>query len=238
MKTLLKINEQLQQFENTFGFPITGAKQGSDAWFNLKLGVISASNASKVVAKKDSETRNTYMTELIAQICTGDQEELNSKFLDWGNTYEAAARSCYEFASGLNVTQVPFVFKDGLYREGCSPDGLVNAKKGAEIKCPYNAVHYVKFFLQDKIKPEYNWQNQFTMRCLDADEWDMVQYHPLMKASPIKVLTVERDEAMQKTLADAVPQFIEDMDKMLTQIGVKFGDQWSRLSEHTLSKAV
>lgn len=228
MKTQSQINSLLENFEKNFGTSVLGAKQGSEEWFNLKLGVISASNASKVVAKKDSETRNTYMMELIAQICTGDQEDLNSKYLEWGNQFEAAARSSYEFESGLNIIQVPFVFKDERFREGCSPDGIVNDTKGVEIKCPYNAVHYVKFLSDDKIKPEYVWQYQFTMRVMGADEWDFVQYHPNMKTKPLKILTVKKDLEKQKQLDDCVPQFIEDMDSILKKIGVKFGDQWTR----------
>lgn len=229
MKTTAQINKLLNQFQDKYGVSVLGAKQGSEEWFNLKLGVISASNASKIIAKKDSDTRNSYMMELIAQICTGDQEEINSKYLDWGNQYEAAARSSYEFSSGYNVTQVPFVFKDESFREGCSPDGIVNESKGVEIKCPYNAVHYVKFLTEDKIKSEYAWQCQYTLRVMGANEWDFVQYHPMMKTSPIKTLTIGRDEEKQKTFDDAVPQFISDMDKVLEKIGVKFGDQWARL---------
>lgn len=229
MKTLAQINSSLQEFEQKFGVPVVEAQQGSAAWFNLKLGVISASNASKVVAKKDSETRATYMAELAAQVCTGDQEELNSKYLDWGNQYEAAARSSYEFSSGETITQIPFVYKDESYREGCSPDGIVNNKKGVEIKCPYNAVHYIKFLTEDKIKSEYQWQCQYTLRVMGADSWDFCQYHPNMKVSPLKVITIGRDEEKQKAFDDLVPAFIEDMDKMLAKIGVKFGDQWLRL---------
>jgi putative phage-type endonuclease len=228
MKTKEQINDTLQAFENTFGLSIREANQGSDEWFKAKLGVISASNASKVVAKKDSETRNTYMMELIAQICTGDQEEINSKYLEWGNTYEAAARSSYEFSTGSEITEVPFVFKNETFREGCSPDGIVDGKKGVEIKCPYNAVHYIKFLTEDKIKPEYVWQYQFALRVMGAAEMDFCQYHPNMKKSPLKILTVHADEEKQKTLEDAVPQFIHDMDKVLEKIGMKFGDQWKR----------
>lgn len=237
MKTLNQINKTLSDFENKYGFTILEATQGSEAWFKLKLGVISASNASKVVAKKDSETRNTYMMELVAQICTGFQEELNSKYLDWGNQHEAAARSSYEFETGLTITQVPFVFIDDNHREGCSPDGIVSDKKGLEIKCPFNAVHYVKFLAENKIKPEYQWQYQHTLRVMDAEEWDFVQYHPGMKRNPLKILTVTRDEEMQKTLADAVPQFVSDMDKILERIGVKFGEQWLRAAEAQAVKA-
>src|SRR3990167_5106863 len=107
MKTLADINKTLKAFEDCFNLPVKDAMQGSDAWFKLKLGVLSASNASKIVAKKDSETRHTYMAELCAQVCTGIMEEINSKYLDWGNQNEDAARSSYEFFSGQTITEVP-----------------------------------------------------------------------------------------------------------------------------------
>lgn len=229
MKSLNQIQKNLEEFENRYGINIKDAQQGSEIWFKLKLGVISASNASKAVAKKDSDTRLTYMSELAAQVCTGIMEEINSKYMDWGNQQEDAARSSYEFATGYEMVQVPFVFKDGLFREGCSPDGLVTESKGVEIKCPFNTVHYIKFLTEDKIKPEYAWQYQYTMRILDAGEWDFVQYDPRMKKSPIKIVTVARDEEKQKAFDDLIPDFIEDMDKMLARVGIKFGEQWGKV---------
>lgn len=229
MKTIAQIKEILNKFENKYKYPIVDLKQGSEGWLNLKLGVISASNAAKVVAKRDSETRLTYMSELVAQICTGEREEIHSKYLEWGNQFEAAARSSYEFSTGQDIIQVPFVFKDDSFREGCSPDGIVNNLKGVEIKCPYNAVNYIKFLTEDKIKSEYAWQCQYTLRVMNADEWDFVQYHPYMKTCPLKVLNIKRDEEMQKKFDEMIPQFIEDMNKMLSKIGVNYGDQWKRL---------
>lgn len=226
MKTIKQMNAILDSYQKKYGVAAFDIKQGSPEWLKLKLGVISASNASKVVAKKDSETRATYMAELVAQVCTADSEELNSKYLDWGKDHEDAARSSYEFSEGVVIQQVPFVYMDESHREGCSPDGIIGESKGVEIKCPYNAVHFIKFLTEDKIKPEYVWQYQYCMRVTGATEWDFVQYHPNMKKTPLKVLLVGRDDEKQKTLADAVPQFILDMDKMLEKIGVNFGDQW------------
>jgi len=224
MKTLSQIAATLKEFENKYGFlPVD---QGSDEWLKIKLGVISASNASKLVAKKDSETRATYMAELVAQILTGEQEEINSKYLEHGKLYESAARASYEFSSGVALSEVPFVFNDSNFREGCSPDALIEGVKAIEIKCPYNAVHYVKFFCDDKIKKEYEWQYQFQMRVLGCEQFDFCQYHPFVKTNNLKIQPVEKSEEMQKTLADAVPQFIDDMDKMLAKFEVKFGDQW------------
>lgn len=229
MKTLDSIKKNLELFENNFGLPVSQSIQGSEAWFKLKLGVISASNASKVVAKRDSETRNTYMAELVAQVATGIMEEINSKYIEWGKLQEDAARSCYEFMTGSKIVEVPFVFKNEKFREGCSPDGLVDGK-GVEIKCPYNTVHHIKTVVDDKIKPEYVWQYQYTLRVMEADEWDFISYDPRMKKTPMKIITVTKDEEKQQIMEDLVPLFIDDMDKMLSRLGITFGEQWTRLS--------
>lgn len=229
MKSIKEINDLLGLFEKKFGYQIGGAQQQSEAWFNAKLGVLSSSHAHQIVSKKGSETRMTYLATLCAQVCTGLHHEIKAIAMDWGNQNEDKARSYYEFSSGLTITQLPFVFKDDTYREGCSPDGLVNDRKGVEIKAPFDSANYVKFFCGESIKSEWRWQQQYTMRILDAEQWDLCQYDERMKKNPMKILTVDRDEAMQKTFDDAVPAFIEDMDKMLAQIGIPFGHQWHRL---------
>ena len=71
MKTLKQIDSLLKKFEKKYKFTIAGADQGSEEWFKLKLGVLSASNANKIVAKVGTQTRATYMSELIAQVVTG-----------------------------------------------------------------------------------------------------------------------------------------------------------------------
>lgn len=230
MKTLEEINQNLESFEKKFGMPVIGAQQGSVAWLSLKLGVLSGSNASKIVAKKDSETRFTYMADLVAEVCTGVMEEMNFKQMEWGKAHEDAARSHYEFSSGDKINQILFAFKDSTFREGCSPDGILDSPKGVEIKCPWDSANYIKFLVSDKIKTEWQWQNQFNMRVTGADKWDFVQFDPRMKKRPIKIFTVERDDEKQKTFDDAVPQFIHDMDKMLADIGIGFGEQWLRVA--------
>ena len=230
MKTLAQINDLLAGFEKLYKYNIGGAQQQSEAWFIAKLGVLSASNASKIVAKKDSETRNTYMCELVAQICTGQHKEIFGAALDWGNQNESAARAYYEMITRFKLTPVPFIFKDNTYREGCSPDAFVTDNRGCEIKCPYDSTNFIKFLVADSIKPEWRWQMQFTLRVTEADKWDFCEYDPRNNFKQLHKHEEVRDEKMQATLADAVPQFIADMDKMLAQIGVKFGDQWSRLA--------
>ncbi|MBO9667845.1 MAG: YqaJ viral recombinase family protein [Bdellovibrio sp.] len=231
MKTLANVKTVLEAFEAKYPhLQVKSAQQGSVAWLMLKMGVLSASNATKIVAKKDSETRLTYLAELVGQVCTGEMKDIDSAAIDWGRTYEDEARSTYEFAQGVMTIPVPFVFMDDTFRVGCSPDGIVSENKGHEIKCPYNTGNYIKFLAEEKIKSEYVWQAQFSMYVTEAELWDMSQYDPRMRKSPLHTVTIERDEKAQATLADAVPQFIADMDKMLEKIGIPFGDQWERLA--------
>lgn len=226
MRQLKQINETLEAWQKSTGLPLLGSEQGSEAWFKAKLGVISASNASKVVAKYDSETRNTYMCELVAQICTGQMaEESNFKAMVWGKENEASALSSYTLETNFEVTQVPFIFKDDTFRVGCSPDG-VTPSHGLELKCPYNSANYIKFLCGDDLKSEWMKQVQFCMWVTDAEMWDVSQFDRRMKTKPIHTVTVARDKETMACFDKMVPQFISDMDAMLIKAGGEFGQQW------------
>lgn len=233
MKSLEEINSLLTKFKGQYGIDALNAQQGSAEWFQVKLGVPSASNAHKIVAKVGTATRETYMSELVAQVATGIMPELNGlSALEWGKDNEDGARSSYEFATGDTAIEVPFVFKDDTFRVGMSPDFLIEGKpKSAEIKCPFNSANYVQFLCMDKIKSEWDWQCNYQMWTLESDELDFCQFDPRMKKNPIKIMTVEKDLKKQKTLDDAVPQFIADLDKMLAKAGFVWGEQWERIKK-------
>jgi hypothetical protein len=230
MKSLTEIDATLAEFEKKFGLGARGAAQQSEAWFHMKLGVISASNAAKAVAKRDSEMRATYMAELIAQVCTGVIKEFSTKEMDWGKEQEDAARACYELATGEKITNVPFVFKDSTFRAGCSPDGFAGSRP-TEIKCPWNSANYVKFLIADKLKPEWHWQTQFILWVTGADGMDMTHYDPRMKVKPIHIVPIEKDARAQAQIEEMIPAFISDMDTILAKIGVKFGSHWLRIAQ-------
>jgi putative phage-type endonuclease len=231
MKTLSELEYQIKTFQDRFGTNLLSAEQGSLAWLQARLGVVTASEVSKAVAKVGSETRNTYMCQLVAEVATGVVEEINSKYLDWGKMHERAARASYEFANDCVIQNVGFIFKDNAFREGASLDGFVKDKdKIIEIKCPYNPTNYIKFLIEDKIKAEYMWQYQFQMRVTGAEVADFVQFDPRMAVSPFKVLTVLRDEEYQKKFDELIPAFLSDMDALLLAIGIEYGAQWKRLA--------
>lgn len=233
MKSLGDIKKLYAIFEDRYNYKITNAKQGSGDWFNLKLGVVSASNVNRAVAKKGTATRDTYLHELVAQVCTGLHSDVSSAAMEWGTTNEDAARATFEMMNETKLTELTFVFKDDKFREGASPDAVDEWGGGVEIKCPYNSVHHIAFAASDKIKPEYNWQLQYTMRVFETDHWTFCSYDPRMKKNPLATMVVKRDEEMQKKMEDAIPEFISDMDIVLKSLGFEFGEQWQ-----TINKAI
>lgn len=225
-------------------------EQGSQEWLKARLGVITASCAhdlvptitekEAVLSKKDGrvlhpakktvkfkEARNTYMNQLIAEVCTGKAEELSAKPLEWGKVNEVAARAAYEFEASEKIDDGGLIYNLDK-RVGCSPDGIVKGKnKGLELKCPYSSKTHIDFLINGAIKDEYITQVQWSMWVAGFDEWAFASFDPRMKSHMIHIEVVKRDEKMMSIFDEIVPQFIQEMDKKLKRLGVLWGSQWS-----------
>lgn len=209
---------------------IIQVEQGSEAWLKMRLGVITASCAHDLMPNKTNGKRkaswDSYMNQLIAEVCTGTYEELNAKALSWGKENEPAAIASYEFEKGVKALKGGFIYgKDK--RTGCSPDILVEGQnRGAENKCPFNSENHISFLLEDKIRDEYITQMQFSLWVSGYDVWDFISFDPRMSKHKIKVVTLERDPKAMALFDELVPEFIKEMDEKLKKLSVNFGDQW------------
>ncbi|WP_407072866.1 lambda exonuclease family protein [Photorhabdus viridis] len=215
------------------GIDLLTVEQGSYDWQRLRLGVITASEAGKVISKprsgtKWTDTKLTYFYTLLGEICTGGAPEVNAKALAWGKNYEESARATFEFVADVNVTETSISFKDESLRTACSPDGICSDGRGLELKCPFTTAVFMKFRLGgfDAIKSEYMSQIQFSMWVTGKNEWYFANYDPRMTREGIHYVVVERDKDFIQQFDDLVPDFIEKMDESLYEIGFKFGDQW------------
>jgi hypothetical protein len=209
---------------------ILKTEQGSQEWLKLRLGVITASRAHDILPSKKgggfNKSRQTYMNELVAEVCTGRGDEINAKALSWGKENEVAARAAYQFEASERIEDGGFVY--GLDRRvGCSPDGIVTGKnKGLELKCPFSSETHIAFLTEDKIKDEYITQCQWSMWVAGFDVWAFASFDPRMKKHMIKIQVIERDPKMMALFDEIVPGFIEDMNKLLERLEIEYGSQW------------
>jgi hypothetical protein len=119
--------------------------QRSPEWYAVRLGTLTASDASAIFAKgrgsDEAVTRRDLRCKLVAERLSGRAQidEYTSDAIRHGIDTEPAARRCYEAERGILVEDVGFLAHDEL-AAGCSPDGL--ADEGLlELKAPKTATH-------------------------------------------------------------------------------------------------
>ena len=226
--------EILQGLEPVFGFNPANVQQGSPDWHVMRLGCLSASNADKIVAKRDSEGRQSYMASLIDQVISCEVDDSPSfKQTEFGKLWEPVAREALSAQLGFAIIkELPFMYMDGRMRVGVSPDGVFD-NTIAEIKCPYDGANFAKFAAFEGMKKSWRWQCQFQLFATGAERHIMAQYNPRIKlCDNLYFSETLRNDADFATLSDAVPQFIEDFDAALDKLGVEWGSHWRYLKDN------
>lgn len=167
-------------------------QQNTDEWFNLRLGVITGSNAPKIMANFGKAFGNPaieYAQKKALERVTGMLDESSSyknSYMERGNELEPVARLEYEQETLNFVTNGGF-FKDDFL--GDSPDGLIGTKGMIEIKCVIPNTQW-KRLKSKKYDSTYRWQIQWHL-WMSGREWcDFVSYCPEMPQS--KRLFIDR----------------------------------------------
>ena len=189
-------------------------EQGSDEWYEAKLGIISASNFDKVLNK--GAGRGLYMRKLAAEALTGiTQVGYSNENMENGLEVEPQAREHYETLNDCEVELVGFVERDDWV--GTSPDGLVDDDGLIEIKCPIASTH-LENILKGKMPVSYAPQVQGQLWITERKWCDWISYCPAVKGRPFFSIRVFRDEKYIKVLEIAVEEFASELRKMIEKI--------------------
>lgn len=193
--------------------------QGSDEWFEAKLGFVSASHFHQVLNKRTG--RGLYMRKLAAERLTGfrDGTSYTDKIMDKGIETEPEARRYYEIINDCAVEQVGFVTKDDWV--GCSPDGLPGEDGLIEIKCPLSSTH-VEYILSGKVPMIYMPQIQGQLWVTERKWCDFVSFDPRVLSQPMFCVRVEQDKEYFKKLAGEVGVFVSELKAMIDKIDSRF----------------
>jgi len=158
-------------------------EQGSVEWYAQRLGKVTASKISDLVAKTKSgpsASRKNYMMQLLCERLTGRKEEsYTNAAMQRGTDLEPQARSFYEVDKGVMVAETGFVQHPYIEMAGASPDGLVNDDGLVEIKCPNTATH-VEVLRTGRIDSGYELQMLWQMICTGRKWCDFVSYDDRM----------------------------------------------------------
>lgn len=195
--------------------------QGSDAWLKSRVGIVTTSRFADIMTKikyGEAAARYNYKAEIIAERLTGlPTESFTSGAMQWGIDHEAEARAIYATITGKEVTETGLV-KHKTIKAGASPDGLVGSDGLIEIKCPNTATH-IMTLLSEVAPKKYYAQMQGQMWITGRKWCDFVSYDPRLDPKrAIFITRVERDDDYIESLEDAVLDFLEEVDELITQL--------------------
>jgi putative phage-type endonuclease len=195
--------------------------QGSPEWLASRSGVASASRFAAIMAtikSGEAAERRNYRSDLLVERLTGKPlETFTTAAMKQGIEREPFARLAYESRTGNLVEEVGFCRHDVLLA-GASPDGLIDADGGLEIKCPERTAH-LRYLQQDMEPPEYTWQIQGGMWITGREWWDFVSWNPdFPEHLQLIVRRIKRnDEAIAKLSAE-VKRFLAEVDAEMERI--------------------
>lgn len=205
------------------------AEQGSEAWLEQRVGMVTASRVSDVLAKgkggAPSRTRANYKAELIAEILTGAraEQEFTNKAMEWGNEQEAAAVAQYCFMHDAEATECGFIQHPTIERAGASPDRLIGDDGLIEMKCPNTATHIDTMLSNTQtIAKGYRDQMQMQMAATGRKWCDFVSYDPRLPARfQLWVQRVERDDEYIAEMNEAIVAFLAEIDETIAGMEAK-----------------
>ena len=196
--------------------------QGTEEWFTIRIGKVTASRVADVIAKTKtgySASRDNYMAQLVCERLTGQKgESFTNAAMQHGTDTEPLARAAYEALKDVLVDEVGFVPHPSIIMAGASPDGLVGDDGLLEIKCPNTATH-IETLLSQSVPGKYNTQMQFQMACTGRQWCDFVSFdNRLPEELQLFVKRVPRDNEFIKQMEDEVVKFLNELEIKIAQL--------------------
>jgi YqaJ-like viral recombinase domain len=189
-----------------YGPRVFDMEQRSAAWYKIHCGRVTASRMcdlmaySKAKGKEGTElkSRADYRDELIAERLTGRMSQhFVSDQMKRGIEEEAIARGAYEIDQDCDVDEVGFVMHSTYGWAGCSPDGLIGASRGLEIK-NLTTVNHLALWKTKIVPSDYYDQIQWNLFICEFHDWHFVSYDSrLRERAPhlqLLIIPVQRDE--------------------------------------------
>lgn len=198
-------------------------QQGTSEWHQARLGKVTASKLSDVMATgrggAPSATRATYRAQLVVERLTGNPTEgFTNAAMAYGTETEPQARATYILTTGRMVEEVGFIGHPAIAMAGASPDGLIGADGLIEIKCPNSATH-IATLRGAEIDGKYLKQMQWQMACTGRAWCDFVSFDPrLPDEMQLHIRRVGRDPAMIVEMETSVRAFLAEVDEEIAAL--------------------
>jgi hypothetical protein len=204
-------------------FTVNDAEQRSAEWFAARLGRLTGSRASDMLASiktGEAAARRDYRMQLVCERLTGQLQEdgfVNAAMVR-GVELEPAARDAYERKTGLFVQATGFLAHTE-HMAGCSLDGHVGDFTGiVELKCPKSATH-LRYLRGATLPAEHAAQVLHSLWITGAEWCDFVSFDDRFP-EPMQLFVVrfERNEVLIRGYVEKALAFLAEVDTEVRSI--------------------
>ena len=171
-------------------------EQRSPEWHEARKGRITASMVGAILGLSPNLSRAGAMRRMVRDAHGAEPEFTGNIATEYGEFNEDGAVAEYEMETGDRIQKVGFIPHEDW--AGCSPDGLINADGGLEVKCPFGKRKEGDLKpLEDQ--PHYYAQVQFSLWVTGRKYWHFYQWTP--RQTKLEVVLPDqawRDENLPK----------------------------------------
>ena len=198
--------------------------QGSEEWFAVRCGKISASRLGDIMRKTkwgESTYKAKVRLELAIERITGKSVSsvvMNKAMYD-GVEREPDARTLFEAVTGKEVALCGSFDHPTIVNTSASPDGLLRGENAVlEIKCPTHATH-AKNLMSETMPKNYIYQVMWQIACTESDYAYFASYHPDFPPElRLKWVRVEKDYSVIKSLEEEIRAFDISIEDLIIKI--------------------
>lgn len=196
--------------------------QGDQVWAEARRGVATASRFNDIMTPSRCDLSTSaikYACELVAESHVPSHYwvggDISTIAMENGRNSERPARKYFELITGNPVVEVGFIISDDG-RFGVSPDGLVGADAGLELKCPTPITH-VRWLLDGVLPVEHLNQVHGGMIVTGRRRWHWMSYSPSLPPLLIEVHWSEYTDKLKAKL-DEFLEVWKGVERQITAI--------------------
>jgi putative phage-type endonuclease len=211
------------------------APQGSQDWLQARVGRLTASRYTDVLAKPETAAYRGYLLQIVTERLTQQSQESGfvNEAMQWGTDTEPLARAAYEVDTGDVVTECGLILRDDWIAG--SPDGLIGDEGLIEIKCPRSTTH-IDWIDAGGLPAKHKPQVQGLLLVTGRKWAHFCSYDPRMPPHlRLWWILVKADEKYQSMLLERLLAFRAEAEKMIARLT---GDDGQLVRDLTLSLAM
>lgn len=196
--------------------------QRTEEWFEARLGCVTASKVSDVLARTKTgpaATRANYMAALVLERITGQRESsFQNAAMQRGVDLEPQARALYSLQQAQPVVECGFILHPSIEWAGASPDGLVGDEGLVEIKVPNSSTHLATL-TGGEIDKRYMDQMQWQLTCTGRQWCDFISFDDRFPDEmQMHIRRIERDNERIAHMEAEVTKFLDEVAATVAQL--------------------